>query len=51
MLYVTSIADVMCLFEYVLNLVYELPEDGTDVPKNVGALKGRTFKCVSSLYI
>jgi len=27
-------------------LVYELPEDGTDVPKHVVAVKDHTFKCV-----
>jgi hypothetical protein len=26
--------------------MYELPEDGTDVPKHVGVVKDHTFKCV-----
>jgi hypothetical protein len=35
----------------VLNLVYEIPEDGPDVSKNVGEVKDYTFKCVCNLWI
>ena len=28
------------------SLVYELSEDGTDVPKHVGIVKNHTFKCI-----
>jgi hypothetical protein len=31
--------------------MYELPEDGTDVPKHVGVVKDHTFKCVCNLCI
>jgi hypothetical protein len=30
------------VFQQVLNLVYELPEDGTDVSKHVGVVKDYT---------
>jgi hypothetical protein len=30
------------MFKQVLNVVYELPEDGTDVLKHVGAVKDYT---------
>jgi hypothetical protein len=28
-----------CIFYHILNVVYELPEDGTDVPKQDGLAK------------
>jgi len=31
--------------------MYELPEDGTDVPKYVGVVKVRNLKCVCNLCI
>jgi hypothetical protein len=34
-----------------LDLVYVPPEDGTDLPKHVAAVKDYTFKCVFFLYI
>jgi hypothetical protein len=39
MLYLSSIMDVNSYLTGSLNLVYELPEDGTDVPKHVGLVK------------
>ena len=39
------------MYQQVLCLVYELPENGTDVPKHVGVVKGHTYKCVCNLYI
>jgi hypothetical protein len=33
-------------YQQVLNLLYELPEDGTDMPKHVGVVKDHNFKCV-----
>jgi hypothetical protein len=38
----------------VVHLVYELPEDGTDVPKRVAGVKDYVFKCfylVHSVFI
>jgi hypothetical protein len=35
----------------VLNLVCEIPEHGTDVPKHVAVLKDHIFKFVCNLYI
>jgi hypothetical protein len=32
-------------------MLYELPEDGTDVPKHVGAVKDHIFKYVSDLFV
>jgi len=31
--------------------MYELPEDGTYVPKHVGVVKDHTIKCVCNLCI
>ena len=31
--------------------MYELPENGTDVPKHLGVLKDHTFKCVCDVCI
>jgi hypothetical protein len=33
-------------YRQVLNLVYDLPEDDTDVPKHVGIVEDHTSKCV-----
>ena len=42
-----STTDINCyIYQQVLNLVYRLPEDGSDVPKRVGAMKDHTLKCV-----
>jgi hypothetical protein len=53
MLYLLSITDVIRYtyfkFHQVLNLVYELSEDGTDMPKHVGELKYHIFKRVCNL--
>ena len=38
-------------YKIVLYLVYELPEDGTDVPKHVGVVTVRTVKRVCKLCI
>jgi len=40
MLYLMRIAYVICYMPAVLNSVYELPEDGTDVPEH-GVVKTR----------
>jgi len=37
--------------QQVLNLVYELPEDGTDMPKHVSVVRDHTFRYVSNLCI
>jgi len=37
--------------QQVLNLVHELPEDGTDVPKHVSVVRDHTFRYVSNLCI
>jgi hypothetical protein len=34
------------IYQQVLNLVYKLPEDGTDVTKHAGVVKYLTFKRV-----
>ena len=50
-LYVTSVADVILYIsasQQVFNLVYELPEDFTDVPKHVRVVKDRALKSVCS---
>ena len=41
-----TITDVICCSPADFNLVCRLPEDGTDVPKHVGAVKDRAVKCV-----
>jgi len=51
MLRLMNIADVICLQPADFNLVYKLPEDGTDVPKYVGAVKHHAVKCVCNLCI
>jgi len=35
----------------ILSLVYERPEEGTDLPKHVGVMKNNAVKSVCSLYI
>jgi hypothetical protein len=42
---------LLITFENVLYLVYELPEDGTDVPEHVAVLKDYTFTYVYKLCI
>ena len=45
---------VQCLnviYKQAVNLLHKLPEDVTDVPKHVGVLKVRTFKCVCNLCV
>jgi len=39
----------LTIFYQVLNLVYELPEAGTHMPKHVGEVKGCTFMYVCIL--
>jgi hypothetical protein len=34
------------IYQKVLNLMYEIPVDDTDVPKHVGIVKDLTFKLV-----
>jgi hypothetical protein len=36
-------------YQQVLNLMYKIPEDGTDVPKHLGGVKDYTFICVCNL--
>jgi hypothetical protein len=38
-------------YQQVLNLVYEVPEDGTDMPKHVGVVKDNTFNCICRMCI
>lgn len=52
-LYLTSVAVVIRYIPasyQVLNLVYEIPEDCTGVPKYVEVVKDGIFKCLCSLY-
>jgi hypothetical protein len=51
MLHVMNTADVICFQPAEFNLAYKLPEDGTDVPKHVGAVKHHVVKCVCNLCI
>jgi hypothetical protein len=51
MLHLMTIAHVICFQSADFNLMYKLPEDDTDVPKHVGAVKHHAVKCVCSLCI
>jgi len=39
------------MYQQVLSFVFELPEDGTDVPKHAAVVKDRTFRYVCILCI
>jgi hypothetical protein len=51
MLHLMGIVDIISNIPAILSLVYESPEEGTDLPKHVGVVKDHAFKCVCSLYI
>ena len=52
MLHLVSTEGVIFLYtNRFLRLVFELPVDGTDMPKNVAVLKDRTFRYVCNLRI
>jgi len=52
MLCLVRTTDAICyIYHQVLNLVYRLPEDGSDVPKHVEAMQDHTLKCVSKMSI
>jgi len=42
---------LLITFQNVLDLVYELPEDGTAVPEHVALVKDHNFMYVYNLYI
>ena len=50
-MYLMIIEDIFFIYQQVLWLVYEIPVDGTDMPKNVLVVKGRTFRYVCILRI
>jgi hypothetical protein len=47
----TTTTTTTCFGETVLNSVYEIPDDGTDVSKHVGVLKDHIFRIVCNLCI
>ena len=46
-----GIMGIICNIPAILSLVYERPEEGTDLPKHVGVVKDHAVKSVCSLYI
>jgi len=42
---------MLIIYQQILKLVYELPEDGTDVRKHAAEVKDYIFKRVSNLCI
>lgn len=50
MLHLMGIMDIICNILAILILVYERPEEGSDLPKHVGVVKDHAVKCVCSLY-